>query len=677
MIPSMPMKITHLSDLKQCDAVFALYRGDSGTLGWMPKGAFAEGIMNRRLLVAIDQAGRFVGYLLYRVVGRRATIAHLCVSKEVRGKGVAASLVTALKEHTSELDGITLKCRNDFDAHRFWPRMGFVAKDSARGRGADRAELTVWHVDHGHPDLFSVEPTKTRVVIDANVFFDLWAPDRPKREVSGALTEPWVEDTVELVLTPEIYNDIQRAGTAEERDRSKSMVGTFGEVRPPSLEMDRIVPHLRALYPKSVLLNQRDESDIRHLANTIAAGVKFFVTRDEGLLDKSSEVLQQFDVHVFSPTELVSHLDWISREQAYQTLRLEGSTVSTRRAEAQMLESLVLAFCDAPSERRIDFRSCLEKCLSDPRRHEVKVSCSSVGDHLALVAVTQPSIKEWVLPLIRHTRQELGPTVIRHQLMSVVREAIASGAQLLRVEDTGISSSVKAALEEVGFRRVSGVWLKPLLSGFVTNNEIVGHLTKLNIALSIMPDGNTDDLETIIWPAKLLDENTPCYLIPIRAEWAEHFFDTELAKQRLPGLSGIREELHLGVEAVYYTSSNISFCAPGLILWYVSQGNEKLGSMEVKACSRLREVVKAGPKQLFKRFRRLGVYAWKDIYSLADSKVESELTALRFSHTQRFLNSQSVAMLSTLGVPPPYPGPRPIPHSTFVSIYNQALPFKA
>jgi hypothetical protein len=109
----------------------------------------------------------------------------------------------------------------------------------------------------------------------------------------------------------------------------------------------------------------------------------------------------------------------------------------------------------------------------------------------------------------------------------------------------------------------------------------------------------------------------------------------------------------------------------------VSQGNEKLGSMEVKACSRLREVVKAGPKQLFKRFRRLGVYAWKDIYSLADSKVESELTALRFSHTERFLNPQSVAMLSTLGVPPPYPGPRPITHSTFVSIYNQALPFKA
>jgi len=115
----MAIQFTHLSDLKQCDEVFALYRGDNGTLGWMPKGAFAEGILNRRLLIAIDEVDRFIGYLLYRVVSRRATIAHLCVAKEVRGKGVAAGLISALKTHTSELDGITVKCRNDFDAHKF------------------------------------------------------------------------------------------------------------------------------------------------------------------------------------------------------------------------------------------------------------------------------------------------------------------------------------------------------------------------------------------------------------------------------------------------------------------------------------------------------------------------------------------------------------------------------
>lgn len=669
----MAVQITHLTDLAKCDEVFALYRGDSGTLGFMPKGAFAEGIVNRQLLVATSDAGSLMGYLLYRVVGRKATIAHLCVCKEARSKGVAARLVDELKTQTADLDGITLKCRNDFDAHRFWPKMGFVAKGVARGRGADRAELTIWHVDHGHPDLFTIEPTKTRVVIDANVFFDLWAPDRPKREISGALTEPWVEDTVELMLTPEIYNDIQRAGTPAERERSKAMVSTFEAVRPPAMDVDRIVPQLRELYPKSVLLNERDESDIRHLANTIAAGVKFFVTRDEGLLDKASEVLQQFDVQVFSPTELVSHLDWVAREQAYQPLRLEGSSVSTKRAEALMLDELVTVFCDNPTERRLTFQSGLERCLADPRKHNVQVSFSTKDGHLALIAVSSFDGEEWTLPVVRHAKQELGPTVLRHQLMMIVREALANKARMLRVLDVCVPASVETALEEIGFRKVSGVWLKPLMSGFMLRDQILGFLARLGVAPTSLSEDEIDDLETIIWPAKVSKSDIPCYLIPIRAEWAEHFFDTDLAKQRLPGLSGIREELHLGIEAAYYSSSNISFRAPGRILWYVSQGNEKIGSMEVKACSRLREVVKAGPKQLFKRFRRLGVYGWKDVYSKAGNKVDAELTALRFSHTERFPNPIGVNILSEVGVLPPYPGPRPIPHSTFASIYNQAL----
>lgn len=614
-----------------------------------------------------------MGYLLYRVVGRKATIAHLCVCKEARSKGVAARLVDELKTQTADLDGITLKCRNDFDAHRFWPKMGFVAKGVSRGRGADRAELTIWHVDHGHPDLFTIEPTKTRVVIDANVFFDLWAPDRPKREISGALTEPWVEDTVELMLTPEIYNDIQRAGTPAERERSKAMVSTFEAVRPPAMDVDRIVSQLRELYPKSVLLNERDESDIRHLANTIAAGVKFFVTRDEGLLDKASEVLQQFDIQVFSPTELVSHLDWVAREQAYQPLRLEGSSVSTKRAEALMLDELVTVFCDNPTERRLTFRSGLERCLADPRKHNVQVSFSTKGGHLALIAVSSFDGEEWTLPVVRHAKQDLGPTVLRHQLMMIVREALAKKARMLRVLDACVPASVETALEEIGFRKVSGVWLKPLMSGFMPLDDVFGQLSRLGFDQTFLSKDEIDNLETIVWPAKVVTTEVPCYLIPIRAEWAEHFFDTDLAKQRLPGLSGIREELHLGIEAAYYTSSNISFRAPGRILWYVSQGNEKVGSMEVKACSRLREVAKAGPKQLFKRFRRLGVYAWKDIYSQAGNNVDTELTALRFSHTERFPNPIGVNILSEVGVLPPYPGPRPIPHSTFASIYNQAL----
>lgn len=668
----MPIEVLHLDSLNRCDEVFALYRSDSGTLGFMPKGAFEEGILNRRLLVAKDEVGRLLGYLLYRLVGRRASIAHLCVAKDTRGKGVASHLVSALKEHTSDLDGITLKCRNDFEAHRFWPKLGFVAKGTAVGRGAHRAELTVWHIDHGHPDLFSVEPSKTRVVIDANVFFDLWVPERPKRDVSAALTEPWVEDIVELALTPEIYNDIQRAVSSTDRGRSKAMVTTFEQVRAPALEVDRIVPALRVLYPTSVLLNQRDESDIRHLAFTIAAGAKYFVTRDEGVLDKAPEVLQRFDVHVFSPTELVSHLDWVAREQEYQPLRLEASSVTAKRAEARQLDSLAAAF-RLLSERMIEFRSELELNLANPKGCEIRVSSTRDGTPLALLGLKRHHDFEMILSFVRQAEGKLSGTVVRHMLMGVIREAAASGMKLLRVSEKGVTTAVAAALEEVGFKSVGRSWIKPVLSGFVNCQEIERQLDLSIIGTPVLvAQASVDEIETFVWPAKLSDDSIPCYLIPIRAEWAEHFFDTQLAELRLPGISDIRDELHLGVEAIYYSSSRVSMTAPGRILWYVSQGNEKMGSMQVKACSRLREVVRAGPKALFKRFRRLGVYAWTDLYELAGKSIGKELVALRFSHTERFHRPVDVKTLTALRVPPPYPGPRPIPYSSFVAIYNQA-----
>ena len=91
--------------------------------------------------------------------------------------------------------------------------------------------------------------------------------------------------------------------------------------------------------------------------------------------------------------------------------------------------------------------------------------------------------------------------------------------------------------------------------------------------------------------------------------------------------------------------------------------------MQVKATSRLREVVKGTPKELFSRFHRLGVYRWKDLIAAAKGNPQAQLTALRFSHTETFPHPFDSDQLRTFNVPPPYPGPRPIPGSTFQKIY--------
>jgi hypothetical protein len=46
--------ISHLTKQDRCEDVFTLYRKHSGTLGFMPRGAFEEGIAKSTLLVATN-----------------------------------------------------------------------------------------------------------------------------------------------------------------------------------------------------------------------------------------------------------------------------------------------------------------------------------------------------------------------------------------------------------------------------------------------------------------------------------------------------------------------------------------------------------------------------------------------------------------------------------------------
>ncbi len=70
-IQRVPASIHHLSNQDRCDDVFSLYRKDSGKLGFMPRGAFEEGIVKGTLLVATDGQDQILGYppQSYRYVG--------------------------------------------------------------------------------------------------------------------------------------------------------------------------------------------------------------------------------------------------------------------------------------------------------------------------------------------------------------------------------------------------------------------------------------------------------------------------------------------------------------------------------------------------------------------------------------------------------------------------------
>ena len=140
--------------------------------------------------------------------------------------------------------------------------------------------------------------------------------------------------------------------------------------------------------------------------------------------------------------------------------------------------------------------------------------------------------------------------------MKAIVDAVESDAHSIHIGEPHLTREVTDALEEMGFGLSAGGWVKPVVKGF---HELSSARQRLeNVGLNW--DDSTshpsiDQLGTLIWPGKPAAEEISSYLIPIQAQWAEHFFDTESASQRFPSFSGINDELHLGVEAVYFTAS--------------------------------------------------------------------------------------------------------------------------
>jgi hypothetical protein len=489
--------------------------------------------------------------------------------------------------------------------------------------------------------------------------------------ICGALLEPWIDDIVELGLTSEIYNDIDRCKDSELRNTSKSKAATYHEIRAAVTKVDPVDTELRKFYPVTRSLTPQDISDIRHVAHAIVAGVRYFVTRDEKLLAKAPEILEKFDVQLLSPVVFISRLDSIEREQEYQPLRLGASSILTKRLEPSEIGRFIATFRRHSHEKIHAFKNLIDTCLLDPKNSSVHVAHDSNSEMAASIAINHQSPHRIQIPLLRLNSLPLARTVLRHLLMKTIVDAVKSDARAIHIGEPYLTRDITDALVEMGFGLSASGWVKPVVKGFHEHSSARHHLENVGLTWDdSTSQTGIDQLGTLIWPGKPAAEEITSYLVPIQLQWAEHFFDTNVASQRFPSFSGINDELHLGVEAVYFTSSKNTFKPPGHLLWYVSSGNEGLGTMQVKATSRLREVVRGTPKELFSRFHRLGVYRWKDLMATAKENPNAQLTALRFSHTESFSHPLDSDQLRTLSVPPPYPGPRPIPFCTFREIYH-------
>lgn len=679
------MTITKLSfPTPLLESVMALHRLNSKTLGFLPAGAFEENAKLRRILVAMEGQTLF-GYLLYRVARGRAAIVHLCVSREARGKGVARALVEQLKRETKPLEGIGLRCRRDYDINHMWSKFGFEAVHSKAGRGKDGAKLTFWWFGHGHADLFSrasePDPVRQRVVVDANVFYDLHASETRESEDSQALLADWVQASIELVVTKELRNEIEKAGDEDQRKASRAEATRYHTLSSDDAVFQRLCGELRPQFPESVTL--RDEADLRQLAYAIAGGAPFLVTRDQTLIERSEPLYRSHGLMVLHPAELISHLDSIEREGDYKPARIEGSRWKHEPLKAETLTPAVEAF-RSQGERVNDFMQALRHCLARPKETKVQVISDQSGAPVLLGVEDRERAGVLSIPILRRTSHPLAATMLRNYLRACLNAAATEARNIVVVRERAPSSLDAGILKEFGFIPCGDAWAMLTLQAvgdlagiarIVAGIEVEESLSaaksaavaSLREAEQLADTRSTTAIERQLWPAKVIGTEVPTFIVAIRPEWAQHFFDVELGSQLLFGL---RDDLHLGVEGAYYRSAeNNNLAAPGRVLWYVSKGDGD-GSMSLKACSQLEEVVVGKPKELFRRFQRLGVYEWKDVYAAANKDITTDIVAFRFRMTERFKVPVNMNALALLDIRGPFMSPRRITEAQFAAIYR-------
>ncbi len=617
--------------------VKGLWRKNSDTLGMMPDGGFDDHAQKKHILGLVVASG-LQGYLMYRVSRNRANIVHLCVADSCRGKGASRLLIDELIKSTKHLNGIELRCRRDFAVSALWPKLGFVPIGERRGRALAGSILTVWAMDYGKPTLLS-KRSQSRVleaVIDANVLIDI--VDRRNTESLG-LCADWLQGELQLCITDEIFNDFNRQPDNAKRVARYTDAEAYHRLTCSPLAYRNAEAHLKPLLPASK--TPRDESDVRHLIRAVAAGAKVFISRDGPVLEYAEAIYAATGLSIVGPSELIARLDELAREEEYQRTLLAG-TKQVLHQRVSVVEDIVIDAIVGPNESKRDLQTRLRQFFADPLRYSCEQISFATGEIVAFYVVdTQSDFHQ--VPLFRVAAANLTGTLSRAILTTLLRDVVKRKRSGLIISESEMAPLQKAACEDIGFREGPNGWIKLTISGIHTQVELAKIVEWAEIQDPIVRSfadnlnnpltANLEsELEHSLWPAKFRTSLQHNFIVPIRPDFAEALFDEHLARQTLHGAD---IDLALNSESVYYRSARQQIVKyPGRILWYISNTDKRSGAMSIRACSRIAEVVVDTPKAVFRRFQRLGVYEWPDVFKTAGNDLEKNVMAIRFHDTE-------------------------------------------
>lgn len=668
-----------VNETELVDAIVGLGDRNTKTLGLLKPPAYRQAAERGTLLAAFED-DELVGYALYYLPKRRhhhVQLTHLCVDDSKRKRGIGRRLVEEITSRHRDRFGIRAKCRRDYGLSRMWSSLGFVPRGEVRGRGQAGKPLDGWWRDHEHPDLFG-EPDSgalLTVAMDYGVFTDLRAlTPRPDADESQSMEAPWLDDLIELAVTPQLFHEVNEVTEQRERQHQRSALQGFRQLRPSSNAVERRLRELTEAASAWDVPAQSDEIRLlRYVAEVSCSGQQVLASREPVQARLADLAWELARVRILPPSVVALHVDELQQAQLYRPADLMGTAFRTGGV-THGGEAELVAFFDQPdTDRGSAFVDRLRSLAGGEPQRRRELVRDADGRPVALyVWALEGDVL--VVPILRTAAHTLEETLARQLLFLLKGLCRDRGGRVLKITDKYISPVARAAAADDGFVENDDGLVALIVDVCGTAESVhavaaeaaslVGR--EIPVLESSLPAVVASAAEVALWPAKITDALLPSFLAPIEPRWSSSLFNVP------PTLLPRGDVLGMSREHVYYRSpGHRGERVPARLLWYMSEG---VSGQQAMGCSRLDEVVIDDADALFERFEHLGVYGRSEVRDVADKKTGRAM-ALRFSDTEIFPHPVSLRRLRqlsrSLNVPLPLISLSEISNELFQAVYQE------
>ncbi|QCC84673.1 N-acetyltransferase [Desulfovibrio desulfuricans] len=602
--------------------VISLGDSQKKTLGFLPENAFEDYAARGNIIVAVSESNEVLGYVLFaQKQNLVCRLAHVCVRPDARRQGIAEELISHLKQHTSHMNRITVRCRRDYGIDVFWEKNGFIARAETAGRGSKETTLTIWELAL-QPTLLSLMPDSVKifVVLDLNV---LIAAKLENDIVSESLLTFTYSDEIDYRISRYSFNEVNRSSDKIKRQHTRDLLNSFSVV-------DKCQNH-ELTESVVAIVGEKHRYDANQIASAIYNRAYSFITNDTKIISHSDEIARKFGIHLYTPTEFVVNYCNDQGKDLYYPAYLPQSEIQFRPIGEYRHSNLFRKY-KASGERKHEFKA---KTTINPAlisEYSLLRICID-GDEVGIL-ISSMKGQQLVIQFLR-LKQFANHlhTISIHIIEKILLNAVEMGATEIVVTDNDCGELVVSALLKAAFQQTNKGLVKPVEKGLITPQQAFNRLGINAVDDEMLSAQSLFAVERILWPAKIQGLDIPTYIVPIQPQWAKQLIT---AKDFQGLLFGTPEHI-LQTRRVYYRHSKGTMInQPARIVWYVSQNKHPGPNKCAVGISLIDEVDIAPVKNLFPRYERFGVYSWKNILETAGGDPHKEMMAISFSKTEVF-----------------------------------------